>query len=819
MWEGIFVEENAYVRLDESDFLNAKTALFFEQNFNTYSTWITKCNFVNNNIGIVLGMRNFSEGVIFTPQAFYDNVFEGGNLISPLNGQISFAGIFVYRSPNCIIGSYSSVNTFKNSLYGVWASSSSVSVNGCSFSNMQVQNKIGGYGIHSNNNFMGVVQSSFSDNSIGGIVTQHTKTLLVFGNCNFTEQESYGIYSFSNAQPGHFWIVGNTFLMNKSDDISAIYHERIPGGSANNSNWIRGNTVVVSTQPPKDREVIAIDVYAPNGGNDPFFIEDNYVGVNNGSTPIHGIYIRNHSSNLNVFNNDVHFLNGFTPQEIIGNLGIAVENVIGTGNKINDNDISSSFFPTATPEERTSYIKCGIHLANSPDFQVCSNTVDDTYRAFHLAGNLDFCDFAVNTIGRHYHGLHCIAWGGGATTLGQQNWHENVWSTSASDYEGFAANYGDGDPLFIFNVDETVSPSHMPPSINVDEWFFDMLTDESTSNCVNLGARSPEINDSDEKVMDETYPVESAAGLWDLERELLLKLLTHPELMPAESDAKDWYDYQENSSPWKFAMAAKAYRDAFIFPENLQTLLDSLYAGHKETWDYVLKLDSLQRVDPYTLDSAILQNQLTALSELEVLQDAIEEALEDCKVFTEAGLETALEWNDELPTSTLYEENLKNIYLIDIKAAMGDSLTEDHYDILRGIASQCILDGGKSVRIAPYRLPHEEAVAYLGEEIVEENCELEERQQTLQASSARNIEVLTRPNPANDFLTVMPSEAISGTWEIYNLTGELVQQGNIPANSFSFSVPLGDIIGGIYFLRLTDNGARQSSFRKFIVIH
>jgi hypothetical protein len=819
MWDGIVIKESAYVQLDDTDFQNAKSALAFEKDFDTYNTRITACDFTNNNIGILVGQKFGSQDIIFTPQAFHGNNFIGGNLLLPMYGKISYAGIYIYRSPTAIVGDYSDINTFRNSLYGVYASSSSVGVVGCEFYYMAVQSGTGGYGIYSNGNFMGVARSSFGENAIGGIYAQLIRSLVVFDNCIFDGNEKYGIFCRYNPLPGYFWVFNNFFTMNKEEDVSAIYHERIPTGASSSSyNLIYNNSVVVPSSPAKSHDVSLIDIYAPYGGSDQFNIEKNFIGVNSRSTAIHGIYVRaaTGSNSLSIFDNDISYSNPFAPTEIIGSLGIAAEFINGQGNKINFNDVESTLHPTATPEERTSYIKCGIHLANSPNFEVCENTLNETYRAFHFAGDLNFCDFAKNTIGSHYHGLHCVLWQGMATNLGQQDWHQNVWLTNANDYLGYAAKYDDGDPLSIFNVDATTNPSHEPPSINKSNWFFDIPTGESSSNCVIPTVRTPEINDSDEKAMNETYPVESAAAQWDMERELLLKLLTYPELMPVNSPAEDWYAGKENSSPWKFANTAKAYRDAFVFPSNLQSALDSLYALHNETWDYVRELDSLQRINPYTVDSTILQDQIAAYSELSQLQEALEGALEDCKDFTETGLHDASEWIDELPTATIYEENLKNLYLIDVKIAHGDSLTEADYDILRDIANQCTVEGGSAVRSAPYRLPHAEAVTYLSEEVAEDACEVEERQQAV--SQPRNIEFFTRPNPANDMLTVLLSETVSGTWEIYNLTGKLVLEGSIPTNSLSFFVPLGDIAEGIYFLQLAD-ASRQVTVHKFIVLH
>lgn len=560
-----------------------------------------------------------------------------------------------------------------------------------------------------------------------------------------------------------------------------------------------------------------IDIYAPLGGSDKFPIQRNYIAVNSRSTPIHGIYARDNCSRFDISSNDVYYLGTPAPSEVTATLGIAIENVNGESNRVDSNTIVSSFWPNAEPEEQTSYIKCGIHLYNSPNFQVCSNTLNDTYRAFHMSGYLDYCDFAKNNIDRHFHGLHCIKWQDGvATQMGQQDWHANVWSASAGDYVGHAARYEDGTPGFIFRVDDAFQ-GHMPPSVNVSNWFYPETTGESNSNCVDESRPPfPGITDADERVMDESYPVESVAGQWDLERELLLKLLTYPELMPNSSAAETWYDGKVNSSAWKFAKARKAFLDAFNFPTNLQSEVNGLYTDLSALWEHLLELDSLQRVEPNSIDPTILQQQDSATAEFVQLRDDVENVLADCKAFSESGLEEAEDLNDNLPRDAAYEANLKGVYEIAVKAARGDSLTEADYDALRDIAIQCPLEGGSAVRIAPYRLPHAEAVTYLREEQGEEACESAERQQAI--GYAKAIEIRTSPNPTNDMLTVLMSEAIAGRWRVYELTGNLLREAVIPPHSFSFSIPLGDIAGGIYFLHLMDEW-KQAHVRKFIVIH
>ncbi|MBK7937687.1 MAG: T9SS type A sorting domain-containing protein [Lewinellaceae bacterium] len=313
--------------------------------------------------------------------------------------------------------------------------------------------------------------------------------------------------------------------------------------------------------------------------------------------------------------------------------------------------------------------------------------------------------------------------------------------------------------------------------------------------------------------MNETYSVESDASQWDLERELLFKLLTYPELITANSFEEAWYDSKENASPWKFAKAERAFLDAYEFPGELQYGLDSLYARYSTLWDDLLELDSLQRIDPYTVDNGILQDQITAAEDFEEVRIAIDSLHSECNDFTLNELSDVEDLNDNLPDTTAYEANLKNVYEIIVKSAQGNALIEDDYDILRDIAGQCPLEGGSAVRIAPYHLPHDETVSYLHEEQSAEECEALGRGQ---AGLSGDWEISLKPNPASDIISVQFSKVIIERYGIYDVTGKLIEENASPVASNTLGIPLSNMPDGIFFLKLIDESNRLH-IRKFVI--
>lgn len=106
MWSGIEVSANSFVNLDDTEFWYARAALFFKKDFNTYKTLIRNCTFMNNVTGLSVGKIQdaANDNTIFTPQQFHDNLFEGGDLASPLTGQKSYSGISLYKCAFAFMG-------------------------------------------------------------------------------------------------------------------------------------------------------------------------------------------------------------------------------------------------------------------------------------------------------------------------------------------------------------------------------------------------------------------------------------------------------------------------------------------------------------------------------------------------------------------------------------------------------------------------------------------------------------------------------------------------------------------------------------------
>ena len=805
MWTGIQIGAGASIQSSSSYFIHAMRALDFLLGYNQQGSSITSCHFLTNYTGIQVGTP-FLDGVPFWLLAFTGNEFLGGDLLSPVSGLKASVGI---SFTNCPIGIVPSGNKFDGLRAGVLSKGNSfVLIWKCDFLNMIEANSWGGFGVTNNLSVMGIADCNFTNNQKRGVWSSSAKGLYV-GNSVFNGQGEYGVFSEANVSPANIWIEKNTFYLKKATDISAIYHERSPSSSTvGATNRIILNKVYVFTDPLRINDMSLIDLNCLNNGMDQFPIRENLLSTDPRKSPMHGIFVRGNSSRLGIARNFLQFGGFPRPAAIVANLGIAVVNINGDLNRMDSNEVRSVLYPDPVDgkEEASSYIKCAIHNKLSPNFKICANITNSTYRGFHFEGDVDYCDFAVNKIGHHWHGLDCNS-AGAFNNMGEQKWHENQWTSS---YVGFGANYRDNSSPYKFRVDQA-KPFNQPPSVNISGWFLPQPTGIDNSECVTASeAPGPMISDSDGKVMTGTYPASTAAGIWDAERELLLKLERHPELRPSGSPAKAYYDSKAGSSSLQFAQAQKLYENAFAFPSSLQSTLNGLFTQQKLMQDSVRILQE----DP----AATAMTKQALANRIKVNGEVMDIQLSQINAYRITNLVQAEAWNASLPSTTPFESNLKNVFTLSVKAAKGDSLTEADFNILRGIANSCPLTGGRAVFIAPYRLPHAESVRYLDEDYSDNACSgLRPNPRTV-GQEASSMEVLLSPNPAIDILTVFLSKTlVGGTWQITDLNGQVVLSADVPLDALSFDVGLQSIAGGIYFLQLKEKNALVA-VRKFVVL-
>lgn len=77
------------------------------------------------------------------------------------------------------------------------------------------------------------------------------------------------------------------------------------------------------------------------------------------------------------------------------------------------------------------------------------------------------------------------------------------------------------------------------------------------------------------------------------------------------------------------------------------------------------------------------------------------------------------------------------------------------------------------------------------------------------------------PNPANDYINIAlgNNEFKQLKIEIYNLTGRLLKEKNITPNESTFNLDVGQLISGIYLVKIITNEGEQLHFDKITIAH
>ncbi|MFN4255563.1 MAG: right-handed parallel beta-helix repeat-containing protein [Saprospiraceae bacterium] len=811
MWTGIVFNANTGTIQTGTEIRQAKKAMEFKPGLRDKNCRLQSCKFIDNLTGIWVGSAVSTDPLTqFQPQIFAFNKFEKVGSLLPAEPTLSSTirtGVVFVRCNAALIRSR---NDFSEINIGIRCNqTSSLSVSNCTFSKMRLGGNNTGSGIYGSESSIVVSACQFTECADKSLYSLANRSIIVERN-EFASFGKYGVY-IAQAPANAIQRVykANTFMLDKSTEVSAIYFERSPSASTTGStNAIVGNTITV-TNTTKDADISLIDVRAPAGGKDYFPIRENLITVASRSTAIHGIYVRGNQDQLAIARCTLSYTYPTAPAEINATLGIAVENVNGKQSRIDSNQVTTPFyFQNDNPYEWRSYVKCGIHLNASANFKMCVNKVDKVMRGYHFGGNVFYCDFAYNTHGRHYLGTHCE---GGNCNMGNQDWHKNLWY-GAFEADGARWHGGTGTPPFKFRIDRTMAfqwPSKIAPDPG---WFENKVEETANTYCGGASFQPPSISWHEHQIIRDSTTFDNAVQEWDAKRGLVLKFLHHPSLLDNNTEAADWFDKQMTESPGLYATAQKMLGDALLdCPTSTTAGVAGLQAQMGTIRAQLEVLDSLQRADSTSLDPGIAHQADSLGTLLGQKGHWLDSLLVEISEFKIAKLQDVANWSSDLPAQYLHEVNRKTLHRKIIQKFIaneaGMDLNAADYDTIRTIADQCVEEGGLAVRQASEWLPHESAIEYLRED--RNFCDTSENR------AAHHVDLPLRPtraasvypNPSDGRFMVQIPEATHGTWSITDMAGRERARGSLPADSKgTFEVNCQQLTTGIYFFRIVSEG-------------
>lgn len=826
MWNGIEIGTGCGYNMSNTEFRNSVNGLVMQPgnlsavSNSTNTCRIESCTFRNNRICITAEDAAPTGNLSFIPRKFVNNTFVSNGPL--LSGSGAFAAIS-FR--NCKLAKVVEANTFDGTGSGLRCDNSTLLVQNGTYRHMT------GHGIYALQSHLTIFKANFDD--VWDMIESEAGKSLIVRNCTLRDGVHQGIYAHKNAiNSPSISIVGNDLEFQEVPAF-AIKLERSPGSDATKTqNRIDNNEIKISGAHRRDCMIIDIDPM--NGGEDNFPITrctltvdadlDAHHLSSDGPFVCHGIHIQAPSTVINsgilVGGNTLHYSSGHNLDgQDSPNLGIVMEFVKGKRNEIVGNGIFSRlFFGILSTGEDASWMKCGIHVDESPNLDICDNTGDDLHRLFHLSGALGYCDFAINNMSQTtcWYGLHCKKQPGSAnTTFGAaQLWHQNTWSTTPIQYMLRSASNDDFSGGVSSNNQFVVDPSipgnmapgltSVPPRVSPSNLFFNQPTGVDNSDCLSGDAppdpERPPLSGWEDDVIGGTYPYESASQAWDMRRDLLSDLMRYPALRAPGSPLQIWYDNQVGSSPWHYARFEQLYSDAFQLTATLQTTLDNARDLSLLRVEELAYLDSLQNADLATEDTTVLQQQWDKAAELIIAQNDLAVQTAQAYGARQAALNAAETQYDALPHVEVWENNRRTYYNLMLQQARGIVLSSSDLVTVRSIANQCPLQGGLVVRQIPQLLPVSEAYQYTREDYWVGCVDSVQNRQQSSTTSPTAPDVMLYPNPADQNVTLFFAQAAdAATWAIHDIAGRLWKSGQVPQGQFSLSIPTADLPKGIYF--------------------
>ncbi|GAB4487759.1 MAG: hypothetical protein OHK0019_03210 [Saprospiraceae bacterium] len=457
----------------------------------------------------------------------------------------------------------------------------------------------------------------------------------------FNGDNKYGIRVINSINTALVNIENNTFALEGSNTLGAISFVR-PPSTGNLTRCYINNNVVTVPDPAvsnfKSSSVLKlIEVQSLEGpATDNMVIADNYITSSYGgdATTIHGIWVEDHSDGYQISGNNITYDYGTNapPAPGVNNVGIGVTSVHGVRNIIgpNNNTVATNIWQGSSPNAdfRRSYLRCGIHLDDSPNFLICRNLADFTFQGYHFARNCGGAtDLGMNHIRNHCFGLNLCTGGGcdQATVFNAQPYRENLWEVSNFFQVNPARWYLAPMSPPQVTVDGT-KPFHTPSpatgfaGILPANWFNIETSDpepEMTACDSLLSPEIPRFGESEEEFMAGEYHLNQPSAEWDYEIFILGHLLRFPSLVSGDLQTQQYYTSKVESSPWKYAKAESLLREAYIPNASQQSQLDGLLASTRILSDSLSHLEYLENLDTTSLTPSITTARNSIMAALE----------------------------------------------------------------------------------------------------------------------------------------------------------------------------------------------------------
>ncbi len=561
-----------------------------------------------------------------------------------------------------------------------------------------------------------------------------------------------------------------------------------------------------------------INVRAQNGATDRANIQENTINFSIGNGPnsqsfrTDAIEIVDPADGYLIYKNTIRYYNGTAPVNSVSSVGIGTYGVTGINNFITTNQTIRSTLFIDKPSSYDAWLRCGIHVQESPHMNVCNNDVDGSRHDYHYQSNCSNIEHALNVARTGQVGLE--VWDNMIPV--SRDFRKNRWTASSYGIRGARVDNNLLIPPLLWLVDQTVSDA-LPPSQTPSNWFVPAPFVNLPNRCEvsSTPPLDPDLTILAEDFLNGTFNLTDPVKIWDFERDLLEKMIRFPNSFSSSSSATQYYSNMVDKTIWKLANAERMLSNANKVPVNVQQTIDSIQA-EIQMW-----ADSLERLQKYESEHSELGedkdwqfNKLDVVSQMQNKNHLLTTEVAALTPDRDTRLANVQVYLDGISTSTTQAGNYRTLLTLkckeyrDIAWASADSIA------LRNIAYSCPGDFGFGVFIAREMLPATEAATFV-REMDDPYCATPHEAVALEPV----LNTLTVwPNPAEQAIQIGFPMPFSGQVRVVHLTTGTVQEERLLSTTSLITLQVAEWPAGIYLLR-TEDASHRIEVRKFLVIH
>jgi hypothetical protein len=805
MWGSIQVEDGAELIAQRCDIRDGTTAIKLG---NGARASITNCYFLNNNVGVSLDNKYYTNTADL--YRFYGNDFRGeGYLKAPLQDTRSAFGVRINKGAVILGDLNKSPNRFDGLQNGIYASRATLSVRNSSFTNITAPPPNEPSAFPFAGRAVGVRGASVYN---ANIFMSGMGETLYFENCDHAvdiEQSSAWIRSLSinncdvgiraaNCDQRFLRIFNNYDMAVNQTGIELVQNNPLHA-------WIGDNRINFGAEAGGELTGILVDESAFASATDfgRYNIAQNQVTLPGNGTGIllgTGRYIDLKENVVRLEGNNAN------------QTGIQLEGTENAWLRCNTVEGPANFGPNTI----------GIDGFGAAGTWLDCNQTNNTFRGFRFNGMGDAVQFRGNTMGDHFHGLLLNEDG----VIGQQNYHNNYWCGSYMDSEN-GVEVGArhlGIQEFVAQSPFFIDPSLidqgncavLPGRAAAGDWFFDFPLGAEDSNyfcstpnfdaCSNNAPDSPTPQEEDEDILLRKL----ANGTFQASRyQSALKYTgqrhLYKRLEQQSTPLSNWklsFLNQAGSTPvGEYNSIDQSIKEALTLPDTIAQSLAAQDSSLMEVMDELSGIDAALSAEPPTDTAELLLKRREMLASL-ALQDSIagnlRAAVQKEQQETLSLIEAA---NQNAPADSLYEANEQAFNTLAIKAAASiDSLSGSELSALFSLANQCPLSGGDAVFRARslYRLA-DPTHRFDNAALCQPNAALRAPE------AAAPLDFKLFPNPTSGLTVLEFSTSIAGSVNVtlYSLQGQPVLQQTAGEGAQHILLETAALPDGTYFCRVT----------------